>query len=80
MIEMRKIKKIELKTWGMQSVNCEDRIKKIISSMVGVKNIKVSYFTEKTTIEFDSTKTDVENIIKTIKDIGYGPNEIMKII
>jgi copper chaperone CopZ len=41
-----------------------------------VKNAKVDYTTEKATIEFDSTKTDIKNIMNTIKNIGYQPEEM----
>lgn len=75
-IEMVRIEKIDFKTGGMHCINCENRIKETVLSIEGVKDIKVDYFTEKTTIEFDPTKTDFNNIMKTIRNIGYYPREI----
>jgi len=77
-IEMIEIKKIELKTKGMHCVSCENRIKEAILSVNGVKDARVDYATEKATIEFDPTKTDVRNIMKAIKNVGYEPEEINK--
>ncbi len=68
---MAEIKKIELKTKGMHCVSCESRIKEAVLSINGVKNAKVDYTREKATIEFDPTKTDIGNIVKTIKNAGY---------
>jgi len=76
MIEMIEIKKIEFKIWKMSCVDCENRIKKAILDVDGVKNITVSYFTEKASIEFDPTRTDIRDIMKTITNIGYEPKEI----
>jgi Cu+-exporting ATPase len=75
---MTEIKKIELKTKGMHCVSCENRIKEAILSLNGVKDAKVDYVTEKATIEFDPSKTDVKSIMKTIKDVGYEPEEMNK--
>jgi len=70
------MKKIQLKIKGMHCVSCENLIKESILELNGVKNAKVDYTTEKATIEFDNKKTDVRNILKTIKNIGYEPEEM----
>ena len=65
------MEKIELKIKGMHCVSCENKVKEAISSLKGVKDAKVDYAAEKATIEFDSEKTNIENITKTIKNAGY---------
>jgi Cu+-exporting ATPase len=75
---MTEIKKIELKTKGMHCVSCENRIKEAVLSLNGVRGAKVDYVTEKSTIEFDPSKTDVKSIMKAIKDVGYEPEEMNK--
>jgi len=73
-----KIEKIQLKIKGMHCVSCENLIKESILELNGVKDAKVDYTTEKATIEFDNTKTDVRNILKTIKNLGYEPEKMKK--
>jgi len=73
MVEMEKI---ELKIKGMHCVSCENRIKDAILNLNGVKDAKVDYTSEKATIEFDNEKTDIKNIVKTIKNVGYQPEEM----
>ena len=73
MVEMEKI---ELKIKGMHCVSCENRIKDAILNLNGVKSAKVDYTSEKATIEFDNEKTDIKNIVKTIKNVGYQPEEM----
>lgn len=77
-VEVEEIKKIELRTKGMHCVSCENKIKEAILSVNGVKDAKADFATEKTTIEFDSSKTDIESIMKAIKNVGYRPEEINK--
>lgn len=73
---MVEIKKIELRTKGMHCVSCENLIKESLLNVDGVKNVTVSYTTEKATVEYDPTKTDVNIIMNTIKNVGYKPEEI----
>jgi copper chaperone CopZ len=65
-----------IKIKGMHCVSCENRIKEAILRINGVKDVKVNYTTEKATVEFDPTKTDIKNIMKTIKNVGYEPEEM----
>lgn len=60
----------------MHCISCENRIKDAVSKSNGVKNAKVDYSSEKATIEFDEEKTDIKNIMNTIKNVGYQPEEM----
>lgn len=65
-----------IKAKGMHCVSCENKIKEAILSVNGVKDAKVDYKTEKATIDFDPTKTNIKNIMNTIKNVGYQPKEM----
>ena len=58
---------------GMTCVGCEVTLEENISKIEGVVSVKASHTENKATIEFDSTKTDIEAITKTIKESGYKP-------
>jgi copper chaperone CopZ len=62
----------------MHCVSCEKIIKNALLNVNGVKDAKVDYITEKTIIEFDPSQTDIETIMKTIKKVGYEPEEMNK--
>ncbi|WKD86907.1 Mercuric transport protein periplasmic component [Polaribacter huanghezhanensis] len=58
---------------GMTCVGCEVTLEDNISKIEGVVSVKASHTEKKATIEFDSTKTDIKTITKTIKKSGYKP-------
>ena len=58
---------------GMTCVGCEVTLEENISKIEGVVSVKASHSEKKATIEFDSTKTDIKTITKTIKESGYEP-------
>lgn len=58
---------------GMTCVGCEVTLEENVSKIKGVVNVKASHTKEEVIIEFDSTKTDLNTITKTIKDSGYKP-------
>lgn len=74
--KMPENKKIAIKTKGMHCVSCEHIIKEAILNIDGVKNAKVNYVTEKATVEFNPAKTNINNIMKAIKNVGYEPEKI----
>ncbi len=58
---------------GMTCVGCEVTLEENISKIEGVVNVKASHTEKEAIIEFDSTKTDINTITKTIKESGYKP-------
>ena len=58
---------------GMTCVGCEVTLEENISKIKGVVSVKASHKENKAIIEFDSTKTDIKTIKKTIKEAGYKP-------
>ncbi len=60
---------------GMTCVGCEVTLEENISEIEGVVSVKASHTDETAVIEFDSTKTDLYTIAKTIRESGYNVNE-----
>ena len=58
---------------GMTCVGCEVTLEDNISKINGVVSVKASHTDKEAIIEFDSTKTDLFTITKTIKESGYKP-------
>ncbi len=56
---------------GMQCHSCEQIIQKTAKKIDGVKELKMSYETEKGEVTFDDTKTNINEIFKAIEDKGY---------
>jgi Cu+-exporting ATPase len=73
---MAKIKKLTLRIRGMHCVSCETLVKDAILEVGGVKSANVDYIREGAAIEFDSTKTNIKDIMDVIKKVGYEPEEI----
>ncbi len=64
-------KQIEVK--GMTCVGCEVTLEGEISKITGVVSVRAFHKEDKVVVEFDSTKTDLNKIIKTVNDSGYNP-------
>ena len=58
---------------GMTCVGCEVTLEDNISKIEGVVSVKASHTNKDAIIEFDSTKTDINTITKTIRESGYEP-------
>ena len=58
---------------GMTCVGCEVTLEENISKIEGVVSVKASHTEKNAIIEFDSTKTDIKTITKTIRESGYKP-------
>ncbi len=58
---------------GMTCVGCEVTLEDNIAKIEGVVSVKASHTDKEAIIEFDSTKTDIITITKTIKESGYNP-------
>ena len=58
---------------GMTCVGCEVTLEENISQIEGIVSVKASHTNNDAIIEFDSTKTDIGTITKTIIASGYKP-------
>jgi len=71
-------KKITLDITGMHCASCATTIDKALNNETGVSKANVNITTEKAYIEFDPKKVNRQDIIKAIKDTGYGVGENFK--
>ncbi len=60
-----------LKISGMSCVACAARIEKQLNKTQGVKKAVVNFATEKVSLEYDSSKVKVPDMIKTVEALGY---------
>ncbi len=56
---------------GMTCVGCEVTLEDNISRIEGVVHVRASHADKKVTVEFDSTKTDIQSITRVISKSGY---------
>ena len=63
--------KSKFKVEGMVCDNCEKIIAKQVLKLPGVKSIDVDYPTEMVEVEYNQTKTDLEQIKEKINEKGY---------
>ena len=68
---MTNLIKGKLKITGMHCSSCAMNIDFDLEDLVGVKVVKTSYAKGETELEFDKDKTNLEEIIETIKKTGY---------
>jgi Cu+-exporting ATPase len=62
---------VSLKVGGMTCAACAARIEKKLNTMEGVKHAAVNLASEKASVEYDSSKLKVSDLIKVIEDLGY---------
>lgn len=70
------ISKIDIPVTGMTCAACASAIERALSKIEGIKSASVNFPAERATVEFSDPERPVplEQIIKTIKDEGYGVN------
>ena len=69
------MEKITLNIEGMHCGACATGIQMLVSQIEGVGSAFVDYKGKKGTFEFDPAKTSKDDIMKSIKDLGYEPRE-----
>jgi P-type Cu+ transporter len=62
---------------GMHCAACAVRIEKAVSKMEGVIDVNVSLTTEKGRFTFNKNRTNIQDIIKKINNIGFAANEFI---
>ena len=65
------MEKIQLHIEGMHCGACATGIQMLVSGMDGVKSIFVDYEGKKSEVEFDPSKVNKDQIIKSIGELGY---------
>ena len=64
-------KKITVDVVGMTCAACSARIEKSILKLEGVGKVNVNLSTNKATVEYDDSKIQKDDIVKTIEKTGY---------
>ncbi len=57
---------------GMTCAACAAAVEKSVGRLDGVDNAAVNFATEKLSVEFDEGKLEVGEVIKAVRDAGYG--------
>ncbi|HDZ04288.1 hypothetical protein LCGC14_0239600 [marine sediment metagenome] len=70
-VNQRDIQSIKLDIEGMVCQSCETNINNSVNKIDGVIQIKTSFKKGVSVIEFDSTKTNINNIKEVIQSKGY---------
>jgi len=65
------IQSLNLEVKGMTCASCEEHINHAVNQLNGILKVKSSYENENTEIEFDTSKTTVEEIEKAVNSTGY---------
>ena len=62
---------VTLELGGMTCASCVNRIERKLKKVAGVEDANVNLATERGTVSFDPTQTNVAGLIKTVEDAGY---------
>ncbi|WP_457609810.1 mercuric transport protein MerTP [Lutibacter sp.] len=65
------IQKISIAIKGMTCTSCEEHVNHTVNELDGILDVKTSYNDKNSSIEFDKSKTTVEEIEKAINSTGY---------
>jgi copper chaperone CopZ len=70
-VDKANIQTINLEIKGMTCTSCEKHINHSVNQLNGIVNIKSSYENGNAEIEFDNSKTTIEEIEKAVNSTGY---------
>jgi copper chaperone CopZ len=65
-------KKVTLMLEGLHCGHCAETVANGLKKLKGVKSVEVVYTTSKGKVVYDPDVIKVEDMIKTVKDLGYG--------
>ena len=63
--------KTKLKIEGMHCGACATGIQMLLTTTDGVQSASVSYNAKDGEVEFDETKVKLDDVLKSIKELGY---------
>lgn len=75
MIDENNERQIDVEIEGMTCASCAQTIESSLAELEGVSDVNVNLATEKGSITHDSEKTDLEEIVQTVKDSGYSVSD-----
>ena len=71
------MKKQKYTVTGMSCAACSARVEKEVSKLDGVGSVAVSLLTNSMTVEFDETKLESCDVIRTVENSGYSASEFV---
>ena len=72
------MRKETLSITGMTCASCAKAVERSVRKVDGISDANVNIATEKLTVEFDDTKTDIEKIKESVVKAGYGIQEAIE--
>ena len=70
--EKEQLARITISVTGMTCASCVRRVERALSKKAGVMEASVNFAAEKTSVVYDPTTTNPDDLIETIRDAGYG--------
>ncbi|MBE2270180.1 MAG: copper-translocating P-type ATPase [Anaerolinea sp.] len=65
------LQRIELPVTGMTCASCVRNVERALTKTAGVQEASVNLATERASVQFDPTQTDVSQLINGVEDAGY---------
>ena len=65
------MKKIQLSISGMHCASCATILTKALQKVSGVKEATVNYSTERASVDYDSSKTTIDQLLQAVAAKGY---------
>jgi copper chaperone len=72
-IKKQNIVKEKIQLSGLTCVGCEITVEEKLAKIEGVVASKADYYTDEVFVEFDSTKTNLSELIELLRDTAYKP-------
>lgn len=63
--------RVDLPITGMTCAACANRIERKLNKQTGVEKASVNFATARATVSYDPNKTNVADLVQTVKDVGY---------
>lgn len=68
------MKKVKLDIQGMTCSSCQAHVERAVKKLEEVQNVNVNLLSNNMTLEYNEEVLDIDKIIKTVVDAGYGAN------
>lgn len=68
------MKKVKFDIQGMTCSSCQAHVERAVKKLEGVQNVNVNLLSNNMTLEYNEEVLDIDKIIKTVVDAGYGAN------
>lgn len=70
-VNVTAVKTVGLRVTGMTCEGCENTVKEALNKIEGVTESNASFATNQAKVSYDTTKTNIAEISKTIDELGY---------